>query len=58
MIKISTNNIDIFRMKMYSLYIKQRVKKKKIVLIDDGFDFWQKNIVNYDDKTGNNYKSD
>lgn len=39
MIKISTNNIDIFRMKMYSLYIKQRVKKKKIVLIDDGFDF-------------------
>lgn len=29
MMKISTNNIDIFRMKMYSLYIKQRVKKKK-----------------------------
>lgn len=39
MIKILTNNIDIFGMKMYSLHIKQRVKKKKIVLINDRFDF-------------------
>lgn len=29
MIKISTNHIDIFGREMYSLYIKQCVKKKK-----------------------------